>query len=212
VAASASISLPAGTVKNSAPPTDKTTNMSVVPAGQQPLIKFLSGWIALTKDGTIAAPGGSTIYVGPPDVSITVGPDGAAVNVVGVADLTLPRGTEVITPASAAPDLPGGAPPTGKLPRDAILKVPSAGDVMNADMRSVVPAAIVTMFGIGAELGILGVLAFLSAESTVLRAWTIAAIAFSALIVVGYAGSTTRSLADSGLGSALSASSTSFVY
>ena len=49
---------------------------------------------------------------------------------------------------------------------------------MNADMRSVVPAAIVTMFG----------------------------------IVTWYARSTTRSLADSGLGSALSASSTSFTY
>ena len=177
------------------------------------MIEFRTGWIALTKDGTIAAPGGSTIDVGPPpSVSMTVGPDGAVVNVVGVADLRLPRGTEVITPGSAAPDLPGDAPPTGTMPQDAILKVPSAGNVMNADMRSVVPAAIVTMFGIGAELGILGVLAFLSTESTVIRACTIAVLALSALVVVGYAGSTTRSLADAGLGSALSASSTSFVY
>jgi hypothetical protein len=213
-AAGARISLPAGTIKNSAPPTDKTTTMSVVPVGQQQLmIRFLTGWIALTKDGTIAAPGGSTIDIGPPPyVSMTVGPDGAVVNVVGVADLRLPRRTELITPASAAPDLPGDAPPTGTLPQDAILKVPSAGNVMNADMRSVVPAAFVTMFGIGAELGILGVLAFLSTENTVIRACSIAVLALSALIVVGYAGSTTRLLADSGLGSALSATSTSFVY
>lgn len=211
-AAVASIRLPAGTIENGAPPTDGATNMSVAPADSQPLIKFPRGWIALTKDGTIAAPGGSTIQVEPPEVSITVGPEGAVVTVVGIADLMLPRRTEVITSASAAPDLPGGTPPTGTLPRDSILKVPSAGDVMNADMRSIVPAAIVTMFGIGAELGILGVLAFLSTESLVIRGWTIAVLAVSALIVVGYAGSTTRSLADSGLGSALSASSTSFVY
>jgi hypothetical protein len=213
VAAGASMRLPAGTIKNGAPPTDQAANMNVVPAEPQPLVKFVSGWIALTKDGTIAAPGGSAITVGPPpEVSIAVGADGAVVTVVGVADLMLPRRTEVITPASAAPDLPGGPPPTGTLPRDSILKIPSAGNVMNADMRSVVPAAIVTMFGIGAELGILGVLAFLSTGSVVIRACTIAVLALSALIVVGYAGSTTRSLADSGLGSALSASSTSFVY
>jgi hypothetical protein len=213
-AAGASISLPAGTIKNSAPPMDKTSTIRVLPVGQQPLvIRFLTGWIALTKDGTIAVPGGGVLEVGPPPhASMTVGPDGAVVTVVGVADLRLPRSTGVITPASAAPNLSEDAPPAGTLPKDAILKVPSPGNVMNADMRSVVPAAIVTMFGIGAELGILGVLAFLSTESGLIRACTIAVLALSALVVVGYAGSTTRSLADSGLGSALSASSTSFVY
>jgi hypothetical protein len=209
--AGASISLPTGTRKNGARATRKATKMPV-PANPCPPIEISGRWIALTKDGTVAAAGGSTIRIGsPPHTSIEVGDDGAVVTVVGVADLTLPSGTEVITSASAAPDRPESAP--SKLGQEAIVKVPPAGNVMDADMRSVVPAAMVTMFGIGAELGILGVMAWsLSAESTVIRACTVAVLTVAALIVVGYAGSTTRSLADSGLGSALSASSTSFTY
>jgi hypothetical protein len=178
-------------------------------------MKIRGGWIALTKDGTIAVAGGGTILVKtlPAEVSITVGAAGAVVKVTGVADLTLPSDTEVITPANAAPDLPDIMPPAIRLRRKAILKVPSAGNVMNADMRSIAPAAVFTMFGIGAELGLLGVLAWLlSAEGTTVRVSALVVLGLAALIVLGYAWSTTRSLADAGQGSALSASSTSFVY
>ena len=80
-------------------------------------------------------------------------------------------------------------------------------------MRSIIPAALVTMFGIGAQLGTLAVLAYwLSAESGPARVWALVLLAGAALIVALYAGLTTRSLADARPGSALSVSSTSFTY
>ena len=215
--AGASISLPEGTTHDGSDPSTKAVTASVLPTSTEsaPLMEIRGGWIALTRDGTIALAGGGTVVVKtlPAEVSITVGPAGAVVKVTGVADLTLPPDTEVITPANAAPDLPGTTPRVIRLRRKSILKVPSAGNVMNADMRSVAPAAVFTMFGIGAELGLLGVLAwFLSTESTAVRVSALVVLVLAALIVLGYAWSTTRSLADAGQGSALSASSTSFVY
>jgi len=197
-----------------------------IPPGIDRVAEFRGGWISLPGDATIAitadctisinadlsvpapapwsvagaAPGAVTV---PAHTPITAGPDGAAVRLAGVADVTLPRGTQVVTPTTPA------APVT----RESTLKLPAAGNMIKADMRSVAPAAALTMFGIGAQLGILGVLGYdLSAATSAVRTGSFAALITIALIVLLYAALTTRTLADAKPGSALSASATSFTY
>ena len=77
-------------------------------------------------------------------------------------------------------------------------------NVIVADFRSLIPAALVTMFGIGAELGILGVLAFsLSNRTAPIRGTALALVIIVAIVVLWYATITTAALADSTPGSAL---------
>jgi hypothetical protein len=68
---------------------------------------------------------------------------GAAVTVSGVADIELLRDTVLTAPDNARARLREGAR----------LKMSARGRAIAADMRSVIPAAAVMMFGIGAELG-----------------------------------------------------------
>lgn len=87
---------------------------------------------------------------------------------------------------------------------EATLRVPLGDNVIVADFRSLIPAALVTMFGIGAELGIVGVLAFaLSDRTEPIRIAALILVIVAALAVLGYAVATTRALADSTPGSAL---------
>jgi NhaP-type Na+/H+ and K+/H+ antiporter len=79
---------------------------------------------------------------------------------------------------------------------------------MVADFRSLLPAALVTMFGIGAELGALGVLAFsLSDRTAAFRYSALAVIIVMAATILAYAIATTLALADPKPGSAMTADS-----
>jgi hypothetical protein len=120
----------------------------------------------------------------------------ATVKVVGFATIELPKWTSAQAPG-----------PYGKATvfrRNTSLRVPLGTNVIVADRRSLIPAALVTMFGIGAELGILGVLAFsLSDQATAARYSALAAVIVMAVTVLAYAIATTLALADSRPGSAL---------
>jgi hypothetical protein len=135
------------------------------------------------------------------DDTITV-TDGANISVTGVADITLPAGTEVTAPGYERKMLSAETPVT----------VPAGQDVIVADMRSLLPAGVLTVFGIGTEIGMIAVLAghFSRASSTGrAAAWVISAFAAVGLIV--YAATAMRALADPTPGSSLSGrSGTSF--
>jgi hypothetical protein len=116
------------------------------------------------------------------------------IKVAGFATMQLPDQTTV-----QAPD---GTLTTFR--RATMLRVPLGSNVIVADFRSLIPAALVTMFGIGAQLGILGVLAFsLSNRTASIRGIALALVSLMALTVLVYAIATTRALADSTPGSAL---------
>jgi hypothetical protein len=118
---------------------------------------------------------------------VTIKPTGSAM-------ITLPSGTTVKAPEDKEPH------PC----RAARLRVPVGSNVIVADFRSLIPAALVTMLGIGAELGILGVLAFsLSNRTAPIRGTALALVIIVAIVVLWYATTTTAALADSTPGSAL---------
>jgi hypothetical protein len=124
----------------------------------------------------------------------------ATIKVKGFATMMLPPGT-----TARAPE------PDGKVMKFAprtVLRIPLGDNVMVADFRSLLPAALVTMFGIGAQLGTLGVLAFaLSNRTGTVRYGALALIIFMALTVLAYAIVTTLALSDSKPGSAMTADS-----
>jgi len=168
--------------------------------------------ITVTKDLTIA-PGAivGQVPANPPanqaagpvtaGTPIIVPAAGAAVTVTGVADIELPEGTSITALGAARI----------KLPSVTHFKAPSGTNVIMADMRSVILAAVVTLFGIGAELGIVGILAgYLSAEALQARVIAVLVVAIMAVVTLWYAAATTRVLADSPRGSALNGDETSY--
>jgi hypothetical protein len=129
--------------------------------------------------------------------------DGVTLKAVGFLTVTVPTGTQVHYPF---PDL--GI--TKIFRADAFLRVPMGDKSVVADMRSLIPASLVTIIGIGAQLGLLGMLAGeLSALSGLGHniAWVIVGVV--AAVMVGYAVVATAELASSRPGSALASDSQS---
>jgi hypothetical protein len=84
--------------------------------------------------------------------------------------------------------------------------VPQPGNVIVASLGTVLAAAIVTMFGIGAELGIVGTLAFgLSGASSGWRLIMLVATGLVAVLMLIYAVTATGALANPVPGSSTSA-------
>jgi hypothetical protein len=142
----------------------------------------------------------------PPDPEIAVGDlitvtEGATATVTGVADILFPNAT-IVAPGHSGMGL---APNT-------TLTVPTGPNVMAAGMGSVLPTAILTTFGAGAEIGLVGVLA--AHYSTAGGAGDVAAIVISAVVaavLVLYGATAIRALADPTPGTSLSsAAGTSF--
>jgi hypothetical protein len=142
-----------------------------------------------------------------PDPQITAGDlitvtEGAIATVTGTADIFLPQATTIVAP---------GRRGMGLKP-NTTLTVPSGANAMVAGMGSVLPAAVLTTFGIGAEIGLVAVLA--AHYSTAGQAGRIAAVVISAVVAAGlilYGATGIRSLADPTPGTSLSsAAGTSF--
>lgn len=135
-----------------------------------------------------------------PDPEIAVGDqitvtEGAIATVTGVADISLPKATSVAPGRSA----------TMELKPNTILTVPSGTNVMAAGMGSVLPAAVLTTFGSGAEIGLVAVLA--EHYSTVGGAGQVAAVVISAVVAAGlvlYGATAIRALGDPTPGTSLS--------
>jgi hypothetical protein len=198
---------------------------SLAPNAKDPL-PVTPGKIRIGQNITPVISSDGTIVLKSTDHNLAV----RAVNTVPGPDSPPPAASsvEIMSPGNPIP--PGSFPfvtvkATGfariKLPRQTIahapdgketefrratmLRVPLGSNVIVADFQSLIPAALVTMFGIGAELGILGVLAFaLSNRTAPVRGTALALVIVTAIIVLCYAIATTLALADSTPGSALS--------
>ncbi|HEX8005142.1 MAG TPA: hypothetical protein VF482_01790 [Trebonia sp.] len=129
-------------------------------------------------------------------------PEGAKISFLGRATLTLPAGACIEAPV-AEPERP---------PARSVVRyrrgwaLPRAGEVVAADMRSMLAAAFVTVFGIGAEIGIVGwSLGYgLAAAPPWVRAASLVVSALAGALVLGYGVAQIRALADPREGSALS--------
>jgi hypothetical protein len=134
-----------------------------------------------------------------PDPEIAAGDlvtvtEGATATVTGVADISLPKATIV------APGRSGMG-----LKPNTTLTVPSGTNVMAGGMGSVLPAAVLTTFGSGAEIGLVAVLA--AHYATIGYAGQVAAVVISSVVAAGlvlYGATSIRALADSTPGTSLS--------
>jgi hypothetical protein len=135
-----------------------------------------------------------------PDPQISAGDlvtvtEGAIATVTGAADIFLPHATTIVAPGHR-----GMA-----LKPNTTLTVPSGPNVMAAGMGSVLSAAVLTTFGIGAEIGLVAVLA--AHYSMAGHAGRVAAVVISAVVAAGliiYGATGIRSLADPTPGTSLS--------
>lgn len=138
---------------------------------------------------------GPVKLVNPVTIEELVADDAVTLKIVGFAYVEIPRSTEVLAPGARKIIFRNKA----------ALRVPLGSNVIVSDMRSLVPAAMTTMFGIGAELGLLGVLAgWLSVETGGARVAVVAVTVVIAVVLLWYAWSTTHALKDARPGSALS--------
>jgi hypothetical protein len=122
--------------------------------------------------------------------------------VAGVVDVTLPAGT--ISRASYRAE--------ARLVTERALQVPAGANVLFGNLQMILAVAVVTMFGIGAEIGIAGVLAYgLSEAGQPWRVGMLAVIALVGLLTIAYAVTAIRAIADPRPGSSISSTSgTSF--
>jgi hypothetical protein len=168
--------------------------------------------LAKLRPKPATAPGPADAHV-PAHTHITV-TAGAKITVVGVADVRIPAGANVISPDGTGNQDPSGTKGRrhGRPAPGERLTIPAGTSVIQADPRSMVPAAVLTMFAIGTELGMIVVLAvFFSAARGygICLAWILSALVAAG--VLSYGATAMRSLANPQPGSSLSSdASTSF--
>jgi hypothetical protein len=119
---------------------------------------------------------------------------GAKVTVTGTADISLRKGA--VISATQRPCYP--------LPRDRQLQAPQGTNIIVANLSIILIVNLFTMFGIGAELGIAGVLAGFSDATGFGRAAIFVGLAAVAILVIIYAITATRAMADPQPGSSIS--------
>ncbi len=128
-------------------------------------------------------------------------PCGAKLTVNGAANVVLPADTKITAPRRRIPPLR-----TGRR-----LLIPQGSNTMVANMFLVIVSALMTIFGIGVQVGLAAVLAGYSDASPAGRGFVFALIAALALFTLYYSTTAVRTLADPQPGSSLSAvSGTSF--
>lgn len=119
---------------------------------------------------------------------------GAKVTVTGAADVTLRKDAVISAPRR----------PYYRLRRDRPLLAPQGTNIIVANLRMLLTVNILTMFGIGAELGIAGVLTGFSDATGHGRGFILAALAVVAVLVIIYAATAARAMADPQPGSSIS--------
>jgi hypothetical protein len=121
-------------------------------------------------------------------------PGGAKLTVTGAADIRLRKGAVISAPRR----------PYFELQRNRQLLAPQGTNILVANLWIILTVNIFTMFGIGAELGIAGVLAGFSSATGHGRGFIFLALAAVAVLVVAYAVTATRAMADPEPGSSVS--------
>ena len=133
-------------------------------------------------------------------------PAGAKITVLGSADLLLPAGTQVTAPRrneEVEVDTP---------PADRHIELPQGPNTLVGNMRLVTISALMTIFGVGAEIGIVGVLAVILSNASTPGRWLIGVLlGFVAVFALWYSKTAIEALANPQPGSSLSGSAgTSF--
>ncbi len=121
-------------------------------------------------------------------------PGGVKVTVTGAADIRLRKGSVISAPRRGYYELP----------RNRQLLAPQGTNILVANLGIILIVNTFTMFGIGAELGIAGVLAGFSNATGHGRGFIFLALAAVAVLVVVYAVTATRAMADPEPGSSVS--------
>lgn len=125
---------------------------------------------------------------------------GAKLSFLGRASLTLPPGTRVTAPGSNQDD----PAKDSCLMAAATFPLPHTSQVIAAQMWSLLLASCITLFGAGAELGILGVLGMgLASAALLIRALLLAVVVAAGLVVYFYSVTSIKALADTTPGDTL---------
>jgi hypothetical protein len=206
--------VPDGTVPDATVREAARKALAVVP-GRNDIEVFDGQQVTISPFAIIAArdvaPG--TTWLSPGQPSYRLGPGhrltgegGAKIAFAGQARLSLPAGTVISAPNAEAP----AGEVTLKIATPFVL--PRTGEVIASRMWPLLVASLLTLFGTGAELGILGVLAcWLSLAGPVVRWASGAAIAATALVALCYSVVSIRALAEPAPGDALNAAGGSFI-
>jgi len=149
-------------------------------------------WTVAQADVLRPAPPADTLFEQPVLVHAA---GGVKVTVTGAADVTLGAGAVISAPRRA--DYP--------LPKTRQLLAPQGTNLIVANLRMILAVNVLTMFGIGAELGIAGVLAAFSVANPFGKGWLFAALGVVAVFAIWYAATAVRTLADPQPGSSISA-------
>ena len=188
--------------------------LAVVP-GRNDIEVFDGQQVTISPFAIIAArdvaPG--TTWLSPGQPSYRLGPrhrltgeGGAKIAFAGQARLSLPAGTVISAPNEEA----SAGEVTLKIAAPFVL--PRTGEVIASRMWPLLVASLLTLFGTGAELGILGVLGcWLSLAGPAVRWASGAAIAATALVALCYSVVSIRALAEPAPGDALNAAGGSFI-
>lgn len=122
-------------------------------------------------------------------------PGGAKVTVTGAADITLPDQSVITSPRRG----------TRKVTLVRHLTVPQGSNLITATLSMLMVANVITLFGLGAELGIAGVLAHLSVAAPAGQVVMIIVVVVVGLLLLIYAVSAMRAMVDPQPGSSLNA-------
>ena len=173
-------------------------------AGQQVAISakatLAAGDVAVTRPAAAAAatPCGYRLHE---DHALTM-PAGAKITFLGRASLKLPAGTLVAAPGTGSRLSARG----WSLKATTVYPLPHTGQVVASQMWTLIIASCLTLFGAGAELGILGVLTLsLSSADIAVRVLCAIGAAATAVVVLAYSVVAIRALADPIPGDALNA-------
>jgi hypothetical protein len=173
-------------------------------AGQQVAISakatLAAGDVAVTRPAGAAAatPCGYRLHE---DHALTM-PAGAKITFLGRASLKLPAGTLVAAPGTGSRLSARG----WSLKATTVYPLPHTGQVVASQMWTLIIASCLTLFGAGAELGILGVLTLsLSSADIAVRVLCAIGAAATAVVVLAYSVVAIRALADPIPGDALNA-------
>ncbi len=123
-------------------------------------------------------------------------PGGAKITVAGGAEVTLPEGAAVSAPSR---------PPFTLSPQRSHFRLPQGSNVLTGTLGMVIVTALVTIFGIGAELGIAAVLAVGLSDASSAGRWFLGAGAVGlGIFALCYSVTALRTIADPQPGSSMS--------
>jgi hypothetical protein len=172
-----------------------------IPSGAMPASK--TARFSWPKPLVVAAAAATDAPTGTlPAKTVLVVPEGAKISFLGRASVTLPKGTWIEAPVAERADAL----------RRSVLKyqreyaIPHSSQVVAATMWTMLVASCLTVFGIGAEIGIVGwVLGYdLVVAPQWVRVSCLVVAAAAAVLLLGYGVTAIRALADSREGTALS--------